>query len=159
MVKTTDSLSRSHSRPMARPAPAADAQPAVRAAATTGPILLIDDDSAVRESLRRVLESEGWRVTAARDGVEALEFLRRQEPALVITDLCMATVTGWDLLFHESLERPHLPIFVITALSPETAAGAELFATAFFEKPLDLDKLIAAIRPHVCPAEPRRPRA
>jgi len=114
-------------------------------------ILLIDDDPGVRESLRRVLASEGWRVIAAETGEDALECLRENEPDLMITDLCMAPVSGWDLLFHESLQRPRLPIFVITALPPRAANGAAKFATEFFQKPVDLDLLLAAVRRHLAP--------
>jgi DNA-binding NtrC family response regulator len=107
---------------------------------------LVDDDAAVLESLGRVLASEGWRVVRAASGAEALERLAEQPPDLMITDLCMADVSGWDLLFHENMHRPDLPIFVITALPPPAVGGAEHFATEFFQKPLDLDALVAAIR-------------
>jgi two-component system response regulator GlrR len=109
-------------------------------------ILLVDDDSAVRESLGRVLTTEGWRVVEAASGEQALERLAEQPPDLMITDLRMAEVSGWDLLFHENLHRPHLPIFVITALPPPAAGGADQFAAQFFQKPLDLDSLVLAIR-------------
>lgn len=151
-------------RPGQRSAPTLPAPPAVTAALlrsrtpatvarsganppTGAPhILLVDDDPAVRESLRRVLVSQGWVVATAAGGVEALEFLRQSEPDLVITDLRMDAVNGWDLLFHESLQRPHLPIFVITALARHAVAGADQFAAEFFEKPLDFDELLAAVR-------------
>jgi len=109
------------------------------------PILLIDDDPAVRESLRRVLASEGWKVVTAKTGEEALERLEECEPGLMITDLCMAQVSGWDLLFHEHIQRPLLPIFVITALPPQSTNGAAKFATKFFQKPIDLDVLLAEV--------------
>jgi two-component system, response regulator, stage 0 sporulation protein F len=111
-----------------------------------GSILLVDDDSAVREGLRRVLATEGWQVVAAKNGEEALEYLQEHEPDLIITDLCMAEVSGWDLLFHEKIQRPHLPIFVITALSHQETNGAAHFAMKFFQKPIDLDALLAAVR-------------
>ena len=112
-------------------------------------ILLVDDDRAVRESLGRVLAAEGWRVVSAASGAEALECLSKQAPDLMITDLRMADVSGWDLLFHENIQRPNLPIFVITALPPPEVAGANYFAAEFFAKPLDLDALVAAIRRHL----------
>jgi two-component system response regulator (stage 0 sporulation protein F) len=111
-----------------------------------GSILLVDDDSAVREGLRRVLATEGWQVVAAKSGEEALEYLQEHEPDLIITDLCMAEVSGWDLLFHEKIQRPRLPIFVITALSHQETKGAAHFAMKFFQKPIDLDALLAAVR-------------
>jgi DNA-binding NtrC family response regulator len=111
-----------------------------------GTILLVDDDSAVREGLRRVLATEGWQIVAAKNGEEALEYLQEHEPDLIITDLRMAEVSGWDLLFHEKIQRPRLPIFVITALSSQETNGAAHFAMKFFQKPIDLDALLAAVR-------------
>jgi DNA-binding NtrC family response regulator len=112
---------------------------------TSATVLLVDDDSAVRTSLQRALALEGWRIMVATDGENALEQLVTLQPDLLITDLCMAAVSGWDILFHENLQRPTLPIFVISALPPSAFAGADHFATAFFQKPLDLDALVAAI--------------
>ena len=109
-------------------------------------ILLVDDDSAVRESLVRALETEGWRIVSAANGEEALELLVELEPDLMITDLCMTGVNGWDLLFHENIQRPSLPIFVITALPSSTVGGAERFADEFFQKPLNLEALVVVIR-------------
>jgi len=124
-----------------RPISQADSRP------SAGPIiLLVDDDPAVLESLRRVLAMEGWQVVTAASGEEALERLAEQQPDLMITDLCMIGVNGWDLLFHEKLQRPNLPIFVITALPLTSVGGADRFATDFFQKPLDLDVMVAAIR-------------
>ena len=109
-------------------------------------ILLVDDDPSVLKSLERVLATEGWKVVTAANGEEALERLAEREPDLMITDLRMGDVSGWDLLFHENMQRPNLPIFVITALPPMAVGGADHFAAEFFQKPLDLDKLVAAIR-------------
>jgi DNA-binding response OmpR family regulator len=112
-------------------------------------ILLVDDDSAVLEGLRRVFRAEGWDIIAAASGEEALEYLQTHQPDLMITDLSMADVSGWDLLFHEELQRPGLPIFVITALPLTNVGGADLFAAEFFHKPLDLDVLIGTIRRYI----------
>ena len=109
-------------------------------------ILLVDDDHGVRVGLARALRSDGWNVIAAASGAEALERLNEQPPDLLITDLRMAEVSGWDLLFHERLHRPDMPIFVISALQPAVLAGVERFATGFFQKPLDLDLLLGAVR-------------
>jgi DNA-binding NtrC family response regulator len=114
-------------------------------------ILLVDDDRAVRDSVRRVLAMEGWQVFTAESGEHALEELRNWEPDLLITDLRMGLVNGWDLLFHESFQRPHLPVFVITALAPEATSGAAKFAAEFFTKPLDFEALLAAIRRRLGP--------
>jgi len=109
-------------------------------------VLLIDDDPAVLESLARVFASEGIATVTAANGTEGLERLRDCSPDVVITDLCMAGVNGWDLLFHERMEKPDLPIFVITGLAGEDTGGADRFASAFFPKPLDVDAVVAAVQ-------------
>jgi len=142
--------------PAGRPAESAQANPAP-AAASAAPsqpgqtILLVDDDSAVREGLRRVLATEGWHVIAADSGAEALERMREREPDLVITDACMVPLRVWLMLIRERLRRPDLPILVITALSRQATGGATLHATEIFQKPLDLDALLAAVRVHLGP--------
>src|SRR5262249_19789056 len=109
-------------------------------------ILLIDDDSAVRESLRRVLASEGWQVRTAASGAAALEQLSDREPDVIVTDLRLDLVSGWDVLFHERLQRPNLPVIVITALPRAQTGGADRFASEFFEKPVDPAALVEAVR-------------
>jgi DNA-binding NtrC family response regulator len=128
--------------------------PASRAPASppkhpTPTILLIDDDPSVCEALSRVLRLEGWRVVTALSGEQALDKLEGAKPSLLITDLCMAQVSGWDILFHEKLQRPGLPIFVITALARSDVREADTFATEFFQKPVDPDALIAAVRQYI----------
>ena len=120
-------------------------------------ILLVDDDRAVRESLGRVLATEGWRVVSAASGEEALEQLALRQPDLMITDLRMADVSGWDLLFHEQMQRPDLPVFVITALPLPEVGGADAFAAEFFSKPLDLEALLAAVRHRLDVPQPASP--
>jgi two-component system response regulator FlrC len=112
-------------------------------------ILLIEDDSAVREGLRLVLAAEGWTILTADTGGAALEVLHNHAPDLMITDLCLGAVSGWDLLFHESLQRPRLPIFVITGLPLHAMNGAAKFADECFQKPLDFDVLLAAVRSYL----------
>ena len=112
-------------------------------------ILLIDDDAAVRDSLRRVLETEGWTVVTADGGENAVHYVQSRLPELIITDLCMAGINGWDLLLEHRLEYPVLPIFVISALESKFSRGADQVATQFFQKPVDLDALLDAVRRHL----------
>jgi DNA-binding NtrC family response regulator len=106
----------------------------------------VDDDFSVRESLQRVLASEGLDVVTATNGEDALQQLATLHPALVITDLCMRAVSGWDLVFHYHLHEAGLPFFVITALSRREAGGVDALANQFFQKPLNLEALLAAVR-------------
>jgi len=144
----TSTLSRSRLPSTALPKVVASSPASLAKGSPSSPavVLLVDDDVSVLRSVGRVLETEGWRVVSAQSGEQALECLAEHEPNLMITDLCMAEVSGWDLLFHVKLQRPDLPIFVITALPPSSAGGADNFATGFFQKPLNFDVMLTSIR-------------
>jgi two-component system nitrogen regulation response regulator GlnG len=109
-------------------------------------VLLIDDDRAVRESLSRALAAERFDVVTAAGCKDALDRIQEQVPDLVITDLRMAPLTGWDLMLHLRNQHPELPIFVVSAVPAKAAGGADQMATRFFQKPVDIDALIMAIR-------------
>jgi DNA-binding NtrC family response regulator len=109
-------------------------------------VLVVDDDSSVRQSICRVLAAEPLQVVAARDVKDALDHIERNTPDLVITDLHMGTLSGWDLIIHLEDRYPRLPIFVITALPLQYAGKATRNLPVVFQKPLDLDRLLAAIR-------------
>jgi DNA-binding NtrC family response regulator len=138
------------SRPALQAQPTSNRDPSLAANSDRSPtILLVDDDPGICDALQRVLSLEGWRVVCAQTGEEALRQIQRSEPDLLITDLCMAKINGWDLLFHEKMQRPWLPIFVITALPDDATGGADRFATEFFQKPLDIEALIQAARKYL----------
>ncbi len=109
-------------------------------------ILVVDDDPEVLTALSETLEAEGYAVRGARDGIEALEVIRECRPDLIITDLLMPTMTGFELLgaLHDDPELATIPTLIITAArGPETQEPAG--AKAIFPKPLDLDRLLRAI--------------
>lgn len=109
-------------------------------------ILLMDDDLPARRALRRVLRARGWDVQCVAHPEEALLALSENVPDLLITDLSAGSVSGWDLLFHETLEHPSLPIIAVGALPAGEVYGADQIARAYFQKPLDLNRLVAAVR-------------
>jgi len=120
--------------------------PAVAVEKPAPTVLLVDDDSSVRTSLGRVLLAEGLQLMTARGVKDALEHISRHAPDLVITDLCMAPLSGCDLITHLANKFPALPVFVITALPLQSAGGVERLAAGFFQKPLNLEAVFAAIR-------------
>jgi DNA-binding response OmpR family regulator len=131
------------------------ATPPAQAVAT---ILLIDDDHAVRESLRRVLAAEMFEVVTAAGGKDALESLQERIPDLIVMDLCMAPLTGWDLMVHLRDRHPTVPIFVVTAVPSKSAGGADQIATRYFQKPVDIAALLTAIRSHLDRPPSEKPR-
>ena len=109
-------------------------------------ILVVDDDSSVREMLTRVLVGEGYLVWAAADGTVALEIHAATKPDLVLLDLNLPGKSGWDTFERLTAEHPMLAVIIITARSNQlfTALGAGV--GALLEKPLDFPKLLQTIR-------------
>lgn len=108
-------------------------------------ILLVDDDAGVRGSLSEVLVSEGYMVIPAHDGQQAIQLAASIEVDLVLLDLNMPHMNGWDTFEQLTREHPLLPIIIVTARPNQlfTAVGAG--AGALMEKPLDIPTLLATI--------------
>jgi two-component system, chemotaxis family, chemotaxis protein CheY len=113
-------------------------------------VLVVDDDPDILDALTEALKSEGYSACGARDGIEALHAIAERRPDLVITDLMMPTMTGWELLgaLHEDPNLATIPTLIITAArSPEAPKTAD----GVFRKPLDLDGLLRAISAYTGP--------
>lgn len=122
-------------------------------------ILVVDDDSTVREMLTRVLVGEGYLAWAAANGTTALEIAAAAKVDLVLLDLNMPGKSGWDTFERLMAENPLLAVIIITARSNQlfTALGAGV--GALLEKPLDFPKLLQTISRLLAePAESRLAR-
>jgi len=109
-------------------------------------ILVADDDSLVRGSLAAVLESEGYVVDEARNGVEAVTRAIGQLPDLVLLDLNMPHWDGWTAFSQLDRVTPLLPVIVITARPNQYERAVRLGVDAFMEKPLNIPILVRAIK-------------
>ena len=109
-------------------------------------VLIADDDSAVRGSLAAVLESEGYVVDEARNGIEAVTRAIEHLPDLVLLDLNMPHWDGWTAFSQLDRVTPLLPIVVITARPNQYEKAVRLGADAFMEKPLNIPTLVHAIK-------------
>jgi signal transduction histidine kinase/CheY-like chemotaxis protein len=94
--------------------------------AAAGPALVAEDDPATREMLRRILEKDGWSVVEAATGREALACVERQRPSLILLDLMMPDMDGFEFLAElgQHPEWRSIPVVVVTAkdLTPEDRA-------------------------------------
>jgi DNA-binding response OmpR family regulator len=110
-------------------------------------ILVVEDDKGVRTLLETVLESEGFAVDSARDGLEGLLKLRMRRPDALILDIMMPDVGGLRVLDELAEEHAAVPVIVVTG-KPEAAASARdrLGDANVFDKPFDVDDLVARIR-------------
>jgi two-component system chemotaxis response regulator CheY len=109
------------------------------------PILVVDDDPAIRETVASVLEMEGYAHALARDGLEALEIAERIKPSAVLLDMRMPVMDGWGFA-REARRRGHrFPIVVMTAAENARRWCEEIGGDACVPKPFELDDLIEAI--------------
>lgn len=110
-------------------------------------VLVVDDDADIRELLAQFLEVEGFRVTSARNGQEAIDRLRHGDRACVILlDLMMPVMNGWQFR-DEQKQDPALagiPVVVISAVIADHVPPID--ANAYMRKPLDLDRLLSTVR-------------
>jgi CheY-like chemotaxis protein len=121
-------------------------------------ILVVDDDPGIRLFLVTFLRREGFRLLEARDGNEALAAMRGGRADLVLMDLMMPDVSGWDVLRERAADRSlrRIPMIVVTATNSGEAA-ADLVGQGVYAvlgKPFDLDALLMAVTtclhdPHV----------
>ncbi len=109
-------------------------------------ILIADDDSLVRGSLAAVLESEGYVVDEARNGIEAVNSAVQRSPDLVLLDLNMPHWDGWTAFSQLERVTPLVPVIVITARPNQYDKAVRLGVDAFMEKPLNIPILMRAIK-------------
>lgn len=109
-------------------------------------ILIADDDALVRGSLAAVLESEGFVVDEAENGIKAVTCAIQHEPDLVLLDLNMPHWDGWTAFSQLDRVTPLLPVIVITARPNQYPKAVQLGVDAFMEKPLNIPILVRAIK-------------
>lgn len=110
---------------------------------------MVDDETDIRQAVTEILAEEGYQVAGARDGAEALAQVRAFHPQVVLLDLMMPGMNGWDFLRAQKRdpELRGIPVIVLSALGGERGI-VEGTAQGFIEKPFDLDELLRTVRRH-----------
>jgi DNA-binding response OmpR family regulator len=124
-------------------------------------ILVVEDMESVVKLLRMLLEREGFEVTVAQDGLEALEAVRRDKPDLVLLDLLLPGLDGLEVgrrIRHDPLTA-HLPIIILSGKDEvaDKVIGLEIGADDYITKPFEADELIARIKGRLRRAAPTDP--
>jgi two-component system response regulator MprA len=111
-------------------------------------VLVADDDRAIRESLVRALELEGYAVTAAVDGAAALAAVRDVGPDVIVLDVMMPGIDGLTVCRVLRAERDRTPVLMLTARTEtsDRVAGLDAGADDYLAKPFELDELLARLR-------------
>lgn len=113
--------------------------------ALTGPILIVDDDAAIRYSLSEILEMEGYPVSTAADGTAALRQVEAVRPALLLLDMRMPGLSGWDVASALRQRNIAVPILVMTAAQDARHWAEQIGANGYLAKPFDLDDLLESV--------------
>jgi CheY-like chemotaxis protein len=111
----------------------------------TAQILVVDDDPDIRSVVEAILSGEGYRVTTAANGRLAWEAISQQQPNVVLLDLQMPVMTGWELLDLLREQGMQVPIVVMTAGYRAKAEAERHGAAGHLAKPFDLDELLATV--------------
>ena len=112
-------------------------------------VLIVDDSLSVRSSLSQLINDRGYRVVAARDGLEAVKLLEAEAPDIILTDLEMPRMNGLDLASYvrKSTQWSHLPIVMITSRTmAKHREQAELIGiNRYITKPFTEDEVLSSI--------------
>ena len=110
-------------------------------------VLVVDDEESYRDALSVALEREGFRVSLAADGQEAIDQFEETRPALVLLDVMLPRISGVDVC-RELRSHSRVPIIMVTARSAEIDAvvGLEVGADDYVSKPFRLRELVARVR-------------
>jgi DNA-binding response OmpR family regulator len=111
-------------------------------------VMLVEDDRDIAEPLARALAREGYEVSEAGDGRDALSAVLDAPPDLIILDIGLPGMNGLDVCRHVRKERPQVPILMLTARDGEleTVAGLDAGADDYVTKPFRLSVLLARVR-------------
>ncbi|MCB9419457.1 MAG: response regulator transcription factor [Ardenticatenaceae bacterium] len=110
-------------------------------------ILIADDDASIRELARMYLEKDGYGVVTAVNGRQALDKIKETNPALLVLDLMMPEMDGWEVCRRVRAEG-HLPILMLTARDDDIdkIVGLEMGADDYLTKPFNPRELVARVR-------------
>ncbi|CFW96893.1 Signal transduction response regulator, receiver domain [Syntrophomonas zehnderi OL-4] len=110
-------------------------------------ILLVEDEKKLRDILAQQIRQEGWKVVPAANGLEAIQFWQDIKPDLVVLDLMLPGISGWEVL-KKIRQKDNTPIIVLTARADEVdkLLGLELGADDYMTKPFSPRELCARIK-------------
>jgi DNA-binding NtrC family response regulator len=121
-------------------------------------VLIIDDDEAVRESMKKILQREDYEVLLAPDGRSALEQIDPHGIDLLMLDIDLPVQSGWEVFGEFTMRRPALPVIVITGHPGQYPVAQAAGVDAFMEKPIDAPKLLQTMQDVLATPEEQRLR-
>ena len=110
-------------------------------------MLVIDDDPDILQTLGLCLSSEGYRVLMAANGKEALDILERERPSVILLDLMMPVMDGWQFVAElDHRGQRDVPLLILSADRSVQGHAQQLRASGHLAKPFDLDELLGKVQ-------------
>ncbi len=110
-------------------------------------VLVVDDDPDILQTLGLCLSSEGYRVLMAANGKEALEILDHEHPSVILLDLMMPVMDGWQFVAElDHRGRRDVPLLILSADRAVQGHAQQLRASGHLAKPFDLDDLLGKVQ-------------
>ena len=110
-------------------------------------VLVVEDDETIRDLVHLALSDEGYDVMAAPHGKAALDLLQNTQPDVILLDMCMPVMDGWDFCrAYGMTPGPHAPVIILTAALHPSFLASDIKAEGYLSKPFDLDDLIGLVR-------------
>lgn len=114
-------------------------------------LLIVDDEVDIANSIQYVLNQEGFSTLLAHDGLKAMQLIENEKPDLIILDLMMPGLDGYEVCRRVRAGDKKTPILMLTARTSEidTVVGLELGANDYISKPVRLRELVARVKAHL----------
>jgi CheY-like chemotaxis protein len=114
-------------------------------------ILVVDDDESIRELLRMHLAAAGYEVLVASDAIAAGYVVLKAPPDLIITDVSMPHMDGFEFVaaLRSDTTLPSIPVIFLTSIEDGDSRGRELGAVGYVTKPVRADRLLSLVAQHV----------
>lgn len=111
-------------------------------------ILVVDDEANIRDLARLYLEKDGYKVVTAVDGQQALDIIQQAPPTLMVLDLMLPGIDGWEVCRRIRTSSSNLPILMLTARNDDIdkIVGLEMGADDYLTKPFNPRELVARVR-------------
>ena len=112
-------------------------------------VLVVDDDPSIRRMIVAALKRDGYTFLEAANGRDALDIMRSEHPDVVVLDLMMPILSGWDVLQERQNEEElkRIPVIIVSAnRDPELATAVDSGICAFLPKPFDIGALSALVK-------------
>ncbi len=112
------------------------------------PIMVVDDDRAILDMVSELLDYEGYPVIAVSESRDALKCANDRQPALILLDMMMPEMSGWQVLaaLRSNPTTLNIPVVLLSARHDLSALAETLKVECFLEKPFEIDELLDVVR-------------